>query len=65
MTKMATIIAVKYIFLNQKANGLGTWYAALGCGPYQVCTNDESGLTLTFLRQGQILIPNAFILEKF
>ena len=33
MTKMATIIAVKYLFLNQKANGLGTWYAALGVGP--------------------------------
>ena len=23
-----------------------TWY--WGCGPYQVCTNDESGLTLIF-----------------
>ena len=25
-----------------------------GCVPYQVCTNDESGLTLIFLQQGQI-----------
>ena len=30
----------------------------------QVCTNDESGLTFTFLQQVQNLIPDAFILEK-
>ena len=33
--------------------------------PYQVCTNDESGLTLTFFFTARPnLIPNAFILEK-
>ena len=32
--------------------------------PYQVCTNDESGLTLTFLIARLSLILNAFIWEK-
>ena len=32
--------------------------------PYQVCTNDESGLTLTFFTAGPSLIPNAFIIGK-
>ena len=26
---------------NQKADDLGTWYVALGCGAYQVCSNDD------------------------
>ena len=30
------------------ANGLGTWCVALGMWALQVCTNDESGLTLIF-----------------
>ena len=36
----------------------------LGCKPYQVCTNDESGLTLTFCMSRPNLIPNAFILDN-
>ena len=35
-----------------------------GCGPYQGCTNDYSGLTLTHLTARSNMIPNAFILEK-
>ena len=34
------------------------------CGPYQVCTNDDSGLTLTYFTERSNLIPNAFICEK-
>ena len=56
----------KYLILwNQKVNGgLGTWYLALGCGSYQVCINDESRLTLTYIMARSNLIPNAFIWEK-
>ena len=32
-----------------------------GCGPYQVCTNDESRLTLLHSMAESILIPKAFI----
>ena len=35
-----------------------------GCGPYQVCTNDNSRLTLTYFTIRSNLISNAFILEK-
>ena len=39
--------------------GLGMYYR--GCGSYQVCTNNYSGLTLTHLN----LLPNAFKWENF
>ena len=35
-----------------------------GCGPYQGCTNDYSGLTLTNLTARSNFIPNEFILEN-
>ena len=35
-----------------------------GCRPYQVCTNDESGLTLIFFTARPNLILSTFILEK-
>ena len=35
-----------------------------GCGPYQVSTNDESRLTLTYFMARSNLIPNAFIWRK-
>ena len=44
------------------ALGLGIYH--WGCGPYQVCTNDESGLTLIFFTARPNLIPNAFIFGK-
>ena len=36
---------------NQKADDLETWYAASGA---QVLPSDDTGLALTFLRQGQL-----------
>ena len=41
-----------------------------GCGAYQVCSNDEPKLTLTFLTLRSNLLPNAikwdfFFFEKF
>ena len=56
MTKMVAMSIkgfkpFKYLLLlNQKANDIGTWYVVFGCGPYQVCTNDKSELTLTYLK---------------
>ena len=44
------------------ALGLGMYYWRYW--PYQVCTNDGSGLSLTFFNSRPNLIPNAFILEK-
>ena len=49
---------------QKKNNGLGTWYVAWGCGPYQICTNDESRLTLTYFMGRSNLILNAFIWGK-
>ena len=56
---------LKYLLiLNQKANGFGTWYITLGCGPNQICTNDESRLALTYFMARSNLIPNALFGEK-
>ena len=33
---------------NQKANGLGPWYVALGFWAHQNCSNDDLGLTLIY-----------------
>ena len=30
------------------------------CGAYQVCSNDDPGLTLTYLTSRSNLLPNAF-----
>ena len=35
-----------------------------GCGAYHVCSNDGSGLTLTYLTTRSNLLPNAFKWEK-
>ena len=43
---------------------LGLGIKHWGCGPYQVFTNDYSGLTLTYFTARSNLIPNAFIWEK-
>ena len=45
--------------------GLGMLY--LGYGAYQVCSNDDPRMTLTFLTSTSNLLPNAFnrtIFEK-
>ena len=70
MTKMATMPIygknpLNIFFSRTKrpmALGLGMYH--LGCGPYQICTNDESRLTLTYIMARSNLIPNAFIWEK-
>ena len=43
--------------------GLGMYY--WGCGAYQVCSNDDPRLTLTYLTSRSNLLPNAFKWEKF
>ena len=53
MTKMVAMpIMVKtlknLLLLNQKADDLETWYAALVLEYCQVCSNDDHGLTLTY-----------------
>ena len=43
---------------------LGLGIKHWGCGPYQVCSNDYSGLTMTYFTARSNLIPSAFILEN-
>ena len=56
---------LKYILLwKQKANGLGTWYVALGMWALPDLHNDLSTLTLTYFMARSNLIPNAFFMGK-
>ena len=49
------IYGLKNLLLqNQTANDLETWFAASGAKYYQVCSNDDPWLILTYFRQGQI-----------
>ena len=41
-----------------------TWYAVWGARDYQVCSNDDPGLTLTYFRARSNLVPYAFVWEK-
>ena len=50
---------------NQKADDLRTWYVTLGCRAYQVCSNDDPRLTLTYLTSRSNLFPNAFKWDFF
>ena len=43
--------------------GLGMWH--WGCGAYQVCSNDDSRLTLTYLTSRSNLLSNALKWEFF
>ena len=43
--------------------GLGIWH--WGCGAYQVCSNDDPRLTLTYLKSRSNLLSNAFKWEIF
>ena len=66
MTKMAAMPIYKNLLLqNQKADELGTWYVALGVMAYQVCSNNDPRLTLTYLTSRSSLLPNAFKWEFF
>ena len=70
MTNMATMPiygknSLNLFFSGTKrplAFGLGMY--DWGCGPYQISTNDESRLTLTYLMARSNLIPYAFIRRK-
>ena len=56
----------KYLLLwNQKANGLGTWYVALGMLALPDLHKDESRVTLTFFMARPNLILNAFLKCSF
>ena len=46
---------------NQKANDLETWYRVLDY--YQVCSNDDPGLTLTYFTASSNFVPFAFVWE--
>ena len=39
---------------------LGLGMKHLGCGAYQVCSNDNPSLTLTYLKSRSNLLSNAF-----
>ena len=43
--------------------GLGMLHK--GCGAYQVCSNEEPKLTLTYLTSRSVLLPNAFKWDFF
>ena len=69
MTKMAAmpIYCKKFrtrLLQNQKADDFETWYASSGLEYYQVCPNDDPGLTLTYFTARSNLVPYAFVLEK-
>ena len=51
---------------NQKAGDLWAWYVAhWGCGAYQVCSNNEPKLTLTYLKSSLNLLLNEFKWDFF
>ena len=70
MTKMATMPIYGKNPLNIFFSGtkspmaLGLGMKHWGCRPYQICTNDESRLTLTYIMARSNLIPIVFIWEK-
>ena len=55
------------LLLNKKADDLEAWYAALKLGMleyYQVCSNDDPGLVLTYFTARSNMVPYAFVWEK-
>ena len=70
MTKMATMPIygknLKKIFFSgkQKAHDLESCYAALGTQYYQVCSNDDPGLTMTYFTARSNFVPYAFVWES-
>ena len=52
----------KFLLLNQKADDLGMQHWVLEY--YQICSNDDPGLTLTYFTTRSILVPYAFVWEK-
>ena len=52
-------------FRTRRLMTLGLGMKHWGCGAYQVCSNDDPRLTLTYLTSRSNLLPNAFIGELF
>ena len=70
MTKMATTPIygknpLKIFSRTRRRMALGLGMQHLGCGAYQVCSNDDPRLTLTYLTSRSNLHPNAFKWEIF
>ena len=50
---------------NQKDHDLETWYAATRVLQYfKVCSNDDTGLTLTYFTARSNLVPYTLVWEK-
>ena len=65
MSKMAAMPIYGYIFSGTERSmtlKLGMQHRELEC--YQVCSNDDPGLTLTYFTVGSNLVPYAFVWEK-
>ena len=54
----------KLLRRNLKSDYLETRYAASDAQVYQVCSNDDTGLTLTYFTARSNLDPYAFVWEK-
>ena len=55
---------LKILFWNQKADDLGSSYAALGTLVRPSCSHDYPGLTMTFFMERSNLVSYAFVWEK-
>ena len=66
MTKMAAMpiygknLLKIFFSRTRRPMTLGLGMKHQGCGAYQVCSNDDPGLTLTYLTSRSNLLPNAF-----
>ena len=61
MTKMAaTPMYGKTLYKSSSPMTFGLGMKHWGCGAYQVCSNDDPKLTLTYLTSRPNLLPNAF-----
>ena len=71
MTKMATMPIYGNNLLKMFFSGirrpmtLGPGMQHLGCEAYQVCSNDDPRLSLTYLMSRSNLLPNAIKWENF
>ena len=56
---------LKIFSRTRRLMALGLGMLHLGCGAYQICSNDEPRLTLIYLTSRSNLLPNAFKYETF
>ena len=54
-----------FLYRTRRPVTLGLGMSHWGCGAYQVCSNDDPRLTLTYLMSRSNLLPNAFKWEIF